>query len=179
MVKSRVFFCGLDKSRYYFVAASEITIENKVTKSLFSLSVFAKTIFKNKTVKGRDSGDLYERSRLRFSLHCASQTFYKYIETYRSVKENFMKSMQFEFLLVQIFCVASSNVDCIVYWLTLQSMQLTFPLGVIFESTNTHFFRYNSSAISWKSTMTAYRGPEDFLWLVRPHWLAVIQRWVS
>ena len=115
MVKSRVFLCGLDKSRYHFVAASEVTSENKVTKSLFSLSVFAKTIFKNKTVKGRDSGDLYERSRLRFSLHCASQTFYKYIETYRSVKENFMKSMQFEFLLVQIFCVASSNVDCIVY----------------------------------------------------------------
>ena len=115
MVESWVFFCGLDKNHYHFVAASEITIENKVTKSLFSLSVFAKTIFKNKTGKDRDSGDLYERSRLWFSLHCASQTFYKYIETYRSVKENFMKSMQFEFLLVQIFCVVSSNVDCIVY----------------------------------------------------------------
>ena len=51
MVKSRVFFCGLDKSRYHFVAASEETIENKVTKSLFSLSVFAKTIFRNKTGK--------------------------------------------------------------------------------------------------------------------------------
>ena len=51
MVKFRVFFCGLDKSRYHFVAASEVTIENKVTKSLFSLSVFAKTIFKNKTGK--------------------------------------------------------------------------------------------------------------------------------
>ena len=78
MVKSWVFFCGLDKSRYHFVAASEVTSENKVAKSLFSLSVFAKTIFKNKTGKDRDSGDLYERSRLRFSLHCASQTFYKY-----------------------------------------------------------------------------------------------------
>ena len=115
MVKSWVFFCGLDKSRYHFVAASEVISENKVTKSLFSLSVFKKTILKNKTGKDRDSGDLFERSRLRFTLHCACQTFYKYMETYRSVKENFMKSMQFEFLLVQIFCVASSNVDCIVY----------------------------------------------------------------
>lgn len=93
MVKSRVFFCGLDKSRYHSVAASEITIENKVTKSLFSLSVFAKTIFKNKTGKDRDCGDLYEKSRLWFSLHCASQTFYKYMENYRSIKEIFTKSI--------------------------------------------------------------------------------------
>ena len=35
------------------------------------------------------------------------------METYKSVKENFTKSMQFEFLLVQIFCIASSNVDIV------------------------------------------------------------------
>ena len=63
MVKSRVFFCGLDKKRYHFVAAKYQTSENNVTKSLFSLSVFAKTIFKNKTGKDRDSGGFLMRDR--------------------------------------------------------------------------------------------------------------------
>ena len=35
------------------------------------------------------------------------------METCRLVKENFTKSVQFEFLLVQIFCIASSNVDIV------------------------------------------------------------------
>ena len=33
------------------------------------------------------------------------------METCRLVKENFTKSIQCEFLFVQIFCIASSNVD--------------------------------------------------------------------
>ena len=105
MVESWVFFCGLDKSHYHFVAASEVTSENKVTKSLFSLSVFAKTIFKNKTGKDRDSGLAYI-AHLKLSTN---------METCRLVKENFTKSIKFEFLFVQIFCIDSSNVDCTVY----------------------------------------------------------------
>ena len=45
--------------------------------------------------------------------HIAHLKYSTNMETYRSVKENFTKSIQFEFLLVQIFCIASSNVDIV------------------------------------------------------------------
>ena len=56
-------------------------------------------------MRDRDSGLAYI-AHLKLSTN---------METCRLVKENFTKSIKFEFLFVQIFCIDSSNVDCIVY----------------------------------------------------------------
>ena len=56
-------------------------------------------------MRDRDSG-------LAYIAHLKHSTN---METCRLVKENFTKSIKFEFLFVQIFCIDSSNVDCTVY----------------------------------------------------------------
>ena len=75
------------------------------SRKLFFKIKRERTVTPGTYLRDRDSGLAYI-AHLKLSTN---------METCRLVKENFTKSIKFEFLFIQIFCIDSSNVDCIVY----------------------------------------------------------------